>query len=80
MDGTVLSSLEDPALKGPRGLHISQTGQLQLVCGRGLQNVVQVNGEGGVVTLASKTYELCEPESVYFSACTSRVIVRWSNQ
>ncbi|KAH3844787.1 hypothetical protein DPMN_087049 [Dreissena polymorpha] len=54
MDGTVLSSLKDPALLGPAGVHLSETGQL-LVCGHHAHNVVHVDGEGRVVTLASKT-------------------------
>ncbi|KAH3717128.1 hypothetical protein DPMN_059906 [Dreissena polymorpha] len=73
MDGTVLSSLQDPALRGPTGVHVSETGQL-LVCGHS-HNVVQVDGEGGVVTLASKEDGLISPESVYYSASTGRLIV-----
>ncbi|KAH3845939.1 hypothetical protein DPMN_088234 [Dreissena polymorpha] len=74
MGGTVLSSLEDPALCGPTGVHLSETGQL-LVCGWGSHNLVQVDGKGGVVTLASRDDALLQPDSVYYSARTGRVIV-----
>ncbi|KAH3844749.1 hypothetical protein DPMN_087011 [Dreissena polymorpha] len=53
MDGTVLSSLKDPALRFPRCLNVLETGQL-LVCVHGSHTVVQVAREGVVVTLASK--------------------------
>ncbi|KAH3845950.1 hypothetical protein DPMN_088245 [Dreissena polymorpha] len=74
LDGTVLSSLEDHALRGPLGVHVAETGQL-LVCGLESNNVVQVDGEGGVVTLASKEDGLCQPGSLYYSARTGRLIV-----
>ena len=74
MDGTVLSSLDDPALRMPTGIHVSETGLL-LICGYTSDNVVQVDDDGGVVTLASKEDCLYSPESVYYSASTGRLIV-----
>ncbi|KAH3849834.1 hypothetical protein DPMN_092238 [Dreissena polymorpha] len=74
MDGTVLSSLEDPALRCPSAVHVSESSQL-LVCGYTSNNLVQVDGERGVVTLASKEDRLCCPDSVFFSARTGRLIV-----
>ncbi|KAH3844745.1 hypothetical protein DPMN_087007 [Dreissena polymorpha] len=73
MDGTVLSSLEDPALQWPRCIHMSETGQL-LVCGYS-NNVFQVDGEGGLVTLASDQDGLNGTESVYYIARTGMLIV-----
>ena len=78
MDGTVLSSLDDPALRGPTGIHVSETGLL-LICGW-QSNVVQVDDDGGVVTLASKEDGLTCPESVYYSASTGRLIVGNGNE
>ncbi|KAH3826794.1 uncharacterized protein LOC127882163 [Dreissena polymorpha] len=77
-DGTVLSSLEDPTLRGPTGVHVSETRQL-FVCGWGSHNVVQVDGKGGVVTLASKEDGLDRPESVYYSASSGSLIVGQSS-
>ncbi|XP_052271380.1 uncharacterized protein LOC127872090 [Dreissena polymorpha] len=74
VDGTVLSSLEDPALLNPIGVHVSEAGQL-LVCGEGSNNLVQVDGERGMVTLASEENGLHYPYSVYYSERTSRLIV-----
>ncbi|KAH3844696.1 hypothetical protein DPMN_086957 [Dreissena polymorpha] len=74
MDGTVLSSLDDPALRGPTGIHVSETGLL-LICGHESNNVVQMDDDGGVVKLASKEDCLDRPESVYYSASTGRLIV-----
>ncbi|KAH3844697.1 hypothetical protein DPMN_086958 [Dreissena polymorpha] len=42
MDETVLSSLRNPAQRGPTGVHVSETGQL-LVVGYRSHNVVQVD-------------------------------------
>ncbi|KAH3846414.1 hypothetical protein DPMN_088715 [Dreissena polymorpha] len=74
VDGTVLSSLEDPALLNPIGVHVSEAGQL-LVCGEGSNNLVQVDSERGMVTLASEENGLHYPYSVYYSERTSRLIV-----
>ncbi|KAH3844737.1 hypothetical protein DPMN_086999 [Dreissena polymorpha] len=76
-DGTVLSSLKNPAFHNPRGVHVIETGQL-LVCGD-TNNVVQVDGEGGVVTLATKINGLDRPDSVYYSAHTGRLIVGYNS-
>ncbi|KAH3694990.1 hypothetical protein DPMN_082437 [Dreissena polymorpha] len=78
MDGAVLSSLEDPAICSPRGVHVSETGQL-LVCEDGAHSVVQVDGERGVVTLISVEDRLNFPENVYHSARTDRLIVVQAN-
>ncbi|KAH3846409.1 hypothetical protein DPMN_088710 [Dreissena polymorpha] len=51
-----------------------ETGLL-LVCGCESNNVVQVDGEAGVVTLASWKDGLNKPQFVYYSARTGTLIV-----
>ncbi|KAH3846408.1 hypothetical protein DPMN_088709 [Dreissena polymorpha] len=64
------------SLDGTKILHFNalQTGLL-LVCGCESNNVVQVDGEAGVVTLASGKDGLNKPQFVYYSARTGTLIV-----
>ncbi|XP_052241278.1 uncharacterized protein LOC127851509 isoform X2 [Dreissena polymorpha] len=71
-DGTLKSKLLDSAHRRPGGLHVSETGQL-LACWS--EAVVQVDGEGRMVTLASKEGGLNCTESVYYNARTGKVVV-----
>ncbi|KAH3737703.1 hypothetical protein DPMN_044296 [Dreissena polymorpha] len=73
-EGTLQSTLQDDAHTNPRGVHVSETGQL-LVCWCHTHTVAQMDGEGGMVTLASNKDGLRETESVYYSVRTGKLIV-----
>ncbi|KAH3737564.1 uncharacterized protein LOC127850679 isoform X1 [Dreissena polymorpha] len=81
-DGTLLATYSDPALYGPRGLHVTPAGQV-LVCGELSSNVLQVGweGESKLATLATQKDGVRSPRSVCYSSTTSSIIVgqRWDD-
>ncbi|KAH3892992.1 uncharacterized protein LOC127867583 [Dreissena polymorpha] len=74
MDGTILISFKDPALRGLSAVHMSESGLL-LVCGYDSHNLVLVYGVRGLLTLASEKDGLFHPESVFYSERSDRLIV-----
>ncbi|XP_052260768.1 uncharacterized protein LOC127864914 [Dreissena polymorpha] len=75
-DGTLLATYSDPALRGPRGLHVTPAGQV-LVCGFLSYTVLQVGweGESKLANLATEEDGVRNPESVCYSSTTSSIIV-----
>ncbi|KAH3894391.1 hypothetical protein DPMN_018548 [Dreissena polymorpha] len=75
-DGTLLATYTDPALRNPRGLHVTPAGQV-LVCGCWSANVLQVGweGESKLATLATQEDGVWNPRSVCYSSKTSSIIV-----
>ncbi|KAH3794804.1 hypothetical protein DPMN_148343 [Dreissena polymorpha] len=73
-DGTLLATY--PALRWPRGLHVTPAGQV-LVCGWGSDTVLQVGWEGQskLATLATERHGVWWPRSVCYSSTTSSIIV-----
>ncbi|KAH3750131.1 hypothetical protein DPMN_184648 [Dreissena polymorpha] len=76
MDGTLLSTLTDPQLVGPKGLHVTPTGQV-LVCGIRSHTVIQVDREGKkkMATLASEKDGISYPVSICYNTNSHHIIV-----
>ncbi|KAH3750139.1 hypothetical protein DPMN_184656 [Dreissena polymorpha] len=76
IDGTLLSTFTDPALEGPKGVHVTPTGQV-LVCGISSHTVIQVDREGKkkMATLASEKDGLRYPVSICYNTNTGQIIV-----
>ncbi|KAH3895634.1 hypothetical protein DPMN_019799 [Dreissena polymorpha] len=76
-DGTLLATFTDPALRVPRGLHVTPAGQVLLVCGAWSDTVLQVGWEGQskLATLATQEDGVRSPGSVCYSSKTSSIIV-----
>ncbi|KAH3897631.1 hypothetical protein DPMN_021824 [Dreissena polymorpha] len=76
MDGTLLTTLTDPKLEGPLGLHVTPAGQV-LVCGYLSSTILQVDWEGKskLATLATQEDGVRYPRSVCYSSTTSSIIV-----
>ncbi|KAH3774629.1 hypothetical protein DPMN_176011 [Dreissena polymorpha] len=81
-DGTLLATYTDPALVGPRGLHVTPAGQV-LVCGYLPYSVLQVGweGESKLATLDTQEDGVWCPMSVCYSSTTSSIIVgqKWDD-
>ncbi|KAH3873938.1 hypothetical protein DPMN_037179 [Dreissena polymorpha] len=75
-DGTLLATYTDPALRWPRGLHVTPAGQV-LVCGWQSNTVLQVGWEGQskLTTLATKEDGVRWPWPVCYCSTTSSIIV-----
>ncbi|KAH3703902.1 uncharacterized protein LOC127860877 isoform X1 [Dreissena polymorpha] len=75
-DGTLLATYTDPALNGPRGLHVTPAGQV-LVCGWLSDTVLQMGwkGKSKLATLSTKKDGVWGPQSVCYSSTTSSIIV-----
>ncbi|KAH3750146.1 hypothetical protein DPMN_184664 [Dreissena polymorpha] len=75
-DGTLLSTFTDPELQGPKGVHVTPTGQV-LVCGIRSHTVIQVDREGKkkMATLASEKDGLRYPVSICYNTNTDQIIV-----
>ncbi|XP_052236963.1 uncharacterized protein LOC127848501 [Dreissena polymorpha] len=75
-DGTLISTFTDPELQGPKGVHVTPTGQV-LVCGIISHTVIQVDREGKkkLATLASENDGLRYPVSVCYNTNTDQMIV-----
>ena len=78
-DGTLLATYTDPALSGPRGLHVTPAGQV-LVCGGWSNTVLQVGWEGQSKLANLATWGVWNPRSVCYSSTTSSIIVgQWQD-
>ncbi|XP_052236955.1 uncharacterized protein LOC127848500 isoform X2 [Dreissena polymorpha] len=76
IDGTLISKFTDPELQGPKGVHVTPTGQV-LVCGISSHTVIQVDREGKkkLATLASENDGLRYPVSVCYNTNTDQMSV-----
>ena len=75
-DGTLLHTFTDPDLQYPRGIHVTDLGQV-LVCGHGSHNIIQLDGEGKkkLATIATERDGLHLPESLCYNTSTASIIV-----
>ncbi|KAH3696306.1 uncharacterized protein LOC127861527 isoform X3 [Dreissena polymorpha] len=80
VDGTVLSTFQDPELRGPYGMHVTSAGYV-LVCGQYSETVLQLGrkGEQKVATLVEKKDGLPDPVSVYYSEKNRTIMVEGLN-
>ncbi|KAH3794142.1 hypothetical protein DPMN_147673 [Dreissena polymorpha] len=81
-DGTVISTLTDPALDWrllsvPPGLHVTEMGQV-LVCGRMSHTVLQVdrNRTRRLTEVVTEKDDVRKPTAVFFSSLTNTLIMR----
>ncbi|KAH3891018.1 transcription intermediary factor 1-alpha-like [Dreissena polymorpha] len=76
-DGTVLHTFTDPDLQKPYSIHVTDLGQVLVICGRSSKTIIQLDGEGKkkLATLASEWDGLAYPVSVYFYRSTASIIV-----
>ncbi|XP_052219463.1 uncharacterized protein LOC127836865 [Dreissena polymorpha] len=80
IDGTLISTFEDPELQSPYGVHVTPSGQV-LVCGYSSNTVIKVDHEGRkkLATLVSNKDGVCGPLSVCFNTNTDQIIVGLNN-
>ncbi|KAH3750156.1 hypothetical protein DPMN_184674 [Dreissena polymorpha] len=75
-DGTLISTFTDPELVGPKGVHVTPTGQV-LVCGISSHTVIQVDRDGKkkMATLASEKNGISYPMSICYNTKRRHIIV-----
>ncbi|KAH3703827.1 uncharacterized protein LOC127860222 [Dreissena polymorpha] len=75
-NGSVLATFSDPALEGPRCVHVTPAGQV-LVCGGGSSTILQVDirGRRKLASLASRKDGVVSPWSVCYNRHTASMIV-----
>ncbi|XP_052215866.1 uncharacterized protein LOC127834233 isoform X3 [Dreissena polymorpha] len=81
-DGTVISTLSDPALmwgENKPGLHVTDTGQV-LVCGGWSNTIIQVDTDGGqrLADVVTEKDNVRKPTCVYYSKHTGILVVGMS--
>ncbi|KAH3708275.1 hypothetical protein DPMN_067722 [Dreissena polymorpha] len=75
-NGSVLATFTDPALQGPRGIHVTPAGQV-LVIGAQSNTILQIDSEGKrkLATLVTQKAGLVNPRSVCYNRHTASIIV-----